>query len=256
MTFFLSKILPLFVYPLGLALSSMLISIVLLWFNRRRSAMVLLLITVAGLWLSATPAFAHFLLSRLEHPFPPVPAMQQSQADAIVLLGGALGESAVQAAGTVEDVNEADDRLFHAARLYKAAKAAKIIVSGGNVTGATPEAERMTASLVALGVPESAIVLETYSRNTQENALYTQTILAEHGAERVLLVTSAFHMRRALMMFRAIGVEAVPAATDYRVHRPTFGIMNWLPDAKALVKTSMVVKEYLGIWVFRFSALR
>jgi uncharacterized SAM-binding protein YcdF (DUF218 family) len=106
--------------------------------------------------------------------------------------------------------------------------------------------------LVELRVPRERILLEEQSRNTRENAVHSADLLKARGFETVLLVTSAFHMRRALAAFRAVGVEAIPAPTDFRRSASKPGVLAWLPDAEALQRSTIGIKEYLGFWVYRW----
>ena len=85
-----------------------------------------------------------------------------------------------------------------------------------------------------------------------ENALYTAEILEAQGMGPVLLVTSALHMPRALATFRAAGVDAIPAATDFEVMPRPRVLLDWLPDAEALAASTRALKEYLGLWVYRY----
>ena len=110
----------------------------------------------------------------------------------------------------------------------------------------------MLRFLADLGVPPEAILLEGRSRNTRENALYTAEILSAEGIDRVLLVTSALHMPRALATFRAAGIDAEPAPTDFEVMPEPAHLMRWLPDAEALSDSTRALKEYVGWWVYRW----
>ena len=102
----------------------------------------------------------------------------------------------------------------------------------------------MKALLLRLGVPDEAIVMETQSRNTAENALYTGEILRERGFARVLLVTSALHMPRAMKLFRARGIDAVPAPTDMRsIYDPARTVLDYLPDAGAMMESGSCLME-------------
>ena len=130
-----------------------------------------------------------------------------------------------------------------------------MLVSGGNKPGdedVVPEAEAMAVVLRALGVPASALRLEGRSRNTRENAQLSLALARQVGAKRVLLVTSALHMPRALAVFQGVfagsGVTMIPAATDAEAlgDEPR-GWAAWLPDAKSLEWSSRSVKEVLGL---------
>ena len=103
----------------------------------------------------------------------------------------------------------------------------------------------MRALLVDLGVPPGRIVLEERSRNTRENAEFTAGLLKEYRVQRVLLVTSALHMRRAVGEFERAGVDVVPAATDH-VQGTVSGVRLWLPDTGALDGAGKAMKEIAG----------
>jgi uncharacterized SAM-binding protein YcdF (DUF218 family) len=98
-----------------------------------------------------------------------------------------------------------------------AGKARFVIASGGALRKGPAETYAMAALLTAWGVPQEAIILETASRNTYENAINSKRLLEAHGLHQVLLVTSALHMPRALALFRALGIDAGPAPTDFEV---------------------------------------
>ena len=120
-------------------------------------------------------------------------------------------------------------------------------------THSGPEADAMLQFLVDLGVPADRVLLEGRSRTTYENARETEQLLAAKGIERVLLVTSALHMRRAEATFRAAGVDVVPAPTDFEVVTERSSTMlDYLPDASALEGSSRAFKEYLGLLVYRW----
>ena len=249
MDYFLSKLLPLFVYPLGLALLLVCLALLAIAENRKRAAIVLLAASVVVLWVASMPKFSSFLRGTLVDGFSPMPVANYPEADAIVVLGGVV--NAPEQAVHEYDLNQRADRLLHARRLYRAGKAPWIIVSGGGGEGRVPEADLMAAVLVELGVPAAAIVREAQSRNTRQNAMLTRAVTERRGFHRILLVTSAFHMKRALATFRAVGIEAIPAPTDFEVDGDEFEILQWLPEAEALYQTTYALKEYIGLLVYR-----
>jgi uncharacterized SAM-binding protein YcdF (DUF218 family) len=174
-------------------------------------------------------------------------------ADAVVVLGG--GIKAVPLDWPYPDLADGADRVWHTARIYQAGKASRVIISGGRLPWLgerIAEAEAMQQFLIDLGVPKDALLLEDQSRSTYENALYTAELLQERDLDRVLLVTSALHMPRALATFRAAGVNAVPAPTDFEVIPEPSHLLRWLPDAGALSASTLALKEYLGLWVYRW----
>ena len=113
-----------------------------------------------------------------------------------------------------------------------------------------PESSVMAELLQQLGVPAAAILQETRSRTTRENRDFSLPILQANGIRRILLVTSALHMPRALALFRATALDVIPAPTDFEIHTPdNTHPLRWLPDAQALADGSRAFKEYLGRWV-------
>ena len=114
------------------------------------------------------------------------------------------------------DFSDAMDRLLHGFRLYRAGKAPLILISGGHVPmfgmGTQTEAEAARSVLEEWGVPESAILVDTRSKNTVENGTFSRDLLASRGIHRALLVTSALHMPRAVAAFRKAGLEVEPFA--------------------------------------------
>lgn len=257
--FFLSKLLPLFIYPLGL--SSLLMGLGLVWLWRRpRRATVAIASALFILFFSSNPIVSSKLVSTLEwryFPLDPVPT-----ADAIVVLGGAT-QPALAPRPWVE-VSERGDRILYGARLYTQKKAPKLILSGGRVIwrggGGPSEADDMKALALAMNVPASAILLEGRSLNTRQNAVNVKQILAAQSIESVLLVTSAMHMPRAIAVFKKLGISVIPAPTDYliptetyeRTNTPLEGqILSLLPDAEAIGQFTRALKEYVGFGVYR-----
>ena len=199
-------------------------------------------------------AFSSYLVASLERRFLPVPIAESPSADAIVVLGGCVG--AADYPRIEVDLTDASDRVLHAARLYRAGKAPIIIATGGAIGwlgSKTPEARSISRLLQEWGVPASAIVIESGSLNTYQNAENTKRLLERRGLKSILLVTSAMHMPRALATFRAAGINAIPSPTDYEViDREELTILDFLPDAEALADTTKAVKEYLGLVVYRW----
>ena len=252
-----SKILTQLAYPLSLSCILILLASVLLWRGRRRPAGLCLLFSLLVLWLPSLPAVSDHLRASLERRYPPVPIEDVPKADVIVVLGGAVEAVIPPRLGI--DLGAAADRVLYAAQLYGAGKVELIIACGGHLPWmreSSAEAPAMAELLRAWGVPDEAILLEMESRNTYENALHSKRLLQTNGLKQVLLVTSALHMPRALALFRASGIDAVPAPTDFEVvDRGDRTLMSWLPDAAALEGSTRAIKEYLGLGVYWIQGL-
>jgi uncharacterized SAM-binding protein YcdF (DUF218 family) len=258
MFLFLSKLLPVFFYPLGLACVLMILTLVLM---KRRSRwrslpiMVALMVLLVGSngWVTS------WLVRSLE--WQNIPTTELPNAEAIVVLGGATKSAFSPRPGV--DLNEDGDRLIYAAQLYREGRAPMVIASGGRIDwlgGGSPEAADMAEILQLLGVPPSAIILEPDALNTHENAVNVQKILVDKGIHRVLLVTSAMHMPRSLAIFQQQKIEAIAAPTNFLVTpqdvaalNTSFGsvLLNFLPDSDRLNQTTKALKEYLGIGIYR-----
>jgi uncharacterized SAM-binding protein YcdF (DUF218 family) len=260
--FFLSKFLPVFVYPLGLVCLLVGTALVLLLLPPRRFLSPRLPLGLLGtavmlLWTSSMPLVAKGLARSLEWQH--LPPREVPAAGAIVVLGG--GTRPWIAPRPWYELNEAGDRILHGARLYRAGKAPLLIVSGGRVAelaeGGNPEAEDMAAIAQLLGVPLGAIIQETASRNTYENALGVQKVLQERQINDILLVTSAFHMPRSLRVFTKLGIKVTPAPADFLAVQPNEAldwsgwILDCLPTAEAQQVTNLILKEYVGLWVYQ-----
>ena len=243
-----TKLLSLLVYPLNQSLILLILAMLLLWFGARRSCGLLLLLAIGWLWASSTAMTADWLMGQLERDYRPRALAVTPEADAIVVLGGATrGDTHMSSLG---DLNQAADRLVHAVALYRAGKAPRIVLSGGSRPGGRPEAQLMQEILEVMGVPARAILTEEASRDTFENASFSQAVLAGKGIKRILLVTSAYHMRRSEALFRASGFEVIPAPTDYqRLVAPPL-VPRWLPTAEDLETTSLAIHEYVGYWAY------
>lgn len=253
MTLYFDKLLTQLAYPLGLSLTLCLLGLLLLAVGRRRWGAGAVAAAVAWLWVWSLPAVSDALCGSLEGRFADRPVAELPTAQAAVVLGGGI-ESA-RPGWVYPNLGPAADRIWQAARLYRAGNVPRLILSGGSQDwlGERPtEAQAMRGLLTDLGVPESALVLEERSRNTRENALYSAERLRSLGIGQVLLVTSALHMPRALAAFRAVGIEALAAPTDFEVMPEPAHPLRWLPDAQALERSTRALKEYLGWAVYRW----
>ena len=129
--------------------------------------------------------------------------------DVAVILGANVLEGGVPSQALVR-------RIEHGIRLFKAGRVGHLLVTGGVVKAPPAEAEMMKRLAVDAGVPEAAITVEGQARNTLENAAYAAEILRDKGWAKIVIVTDRFHMIRALMTFRAFGVEARGSAPPVR----------------------------------------
>jgi len=206
----------------------------------------------AGLvWLAvwSTPVASHALRAALESGAGPRTVQDLPAAAAAVVLGGGMGGPR-SGARPYADMNQAADRVWHAARLHRAGKAPLLVLSGGTTQPEEgPEAANMQALLRDLGVPDTALLLESRSTTTGENARFSAPLLRERGVDTVLLVTSALHMRRARAEFERAGLKVLPAPTDFESLGRQTAARDWLPQTEALDGSARAFKELVGHWL-------
>ena len=257
MFLYLSKLLPLFFYPLGLASVSLIVALVTLR-KRPRIATIAISLSLAILLLCGNAWVAKYMVRSLE--WQNIPSSQIPKAEAIVVLGGGT-KSATWPRPTV-DLGEAGDRIIYAAQLYFQKKAPIIILSAGRIDwrgSGSPESADMATILTSIGVPSEVIIQEPDSLNTYQNAVNVRKILAERQIKKVLLITSAMHNPRALKIFQRQGIDVIPTPTDFLVSQddlqkltntPKSAILNLLPDTDNLHQFTVALKEYLGIFIY------
>ncbi|TAE55006.1 MAG: YdcF family protein [Nostocales cyanobacterium] len=254
---YLSKLLPLFFYPLGLASVCLIVALITLWKYPKIAAIAIsisltLLLVCSNGWVTKN------LVRSLE--WQNLPLKEVPDADAIVVLGGAT-KSAIWPR-TAPDLSESGDRVIYAAQLYRQQKAPIIILSGGRIDwrgGGFAESEDMANILISLGIPKQAIIQESESLNTYQNAVNVKKILDSRNIKKVLLITSAMHTPRAIKIFQRQGIDIIPAPTDFLISKtelqeltstPKAAILNSLPDANNLNQFTAALKEYIGGFVY------
>jgi uncharacterized SAM-binding protein YcdF (DUF218 family) len=160
--------------------------------------------------------------------------------DAVIVLGGAM-DGSPHLVG-VGSYNSNIDRIVVAFEILKSGQAKRAILAGGK-----KEAFVMRDQLLAWGIAEDRLLLESESVNTRENAVFSERIAREAGTKTHLLVTSAYHMLRAEECFRAAGLEVDTLPVDYRTARPR----SVFPRAVHLGETEAALREGWGRVVYR-----
>lgn len=217
--------------------------------GRRRLGGVALAGAGALLLALAVLPMGRLLLAPLEDRFP-APGGLASPVDAIVVLGGAFDPAVIRARGAL-GLNDAGERVLALAQLARRHPEARLVFAGGagslgdEALAALPARE----FLDALGVDPDRVLLETRARNTRENALRTRELLGDVEGP-VLLVTSAWHMPRAVGAFRAAGWSVVPHPVDYRTDGAR-GLVLGFDLRRGLDFAELAVREWLALAVYR-----
>ncbi len=171
--------------------------------------------------------------------------------DVIVLLGGGIIEGVDDFSGKSIPSADVMTRIVDVVRLYDKYRL-PIIVSGGRVGCSESEAIVVRRFLIDLGVKARDIIVEDKSRDTVENALFVKQILLKRGLRKGLLVTSAYHIRRAKYLFEKTGLEIIPYSSGYLCEKDKcLSVFDFLPNAGDLRKSAIAVKETIGI-IFYF----
>ena len=247
--YYINKIIGVVVSPVGLAIIGGLVALLCLRLKRQRLAKWLGWFTVAWLWLWMTPIMTWVVGAPLEREFLAdgrVPTVETfPEADAIVLLGGSMGIDTNH--NSYAEMSAGADRVWQAARLLKAGKAPKVIATGDGAIDTT------LPLLKDFGVAEESVSFLD-AKNTEEEAKGIKELIGRESASKpkVLLVTSAWHMKRARMMFEkyAPEIEVVCAPADFEqtmMAENLFSSKAILPDVNALYLNSVALHEWVGI---------
>ena len=254
--FIVAKLFWIAIQPLALVLVFLIVALLALAIGRRRTATIVLIAAISLFYVAGWTNLGTMLTAGLENRFPAAPDPGSGSVAAIIVLGGGF-EGDVTAARGGYALGQSGDRFAEAAMLARRFPQAKIIISGGDGSlGGGFEADAVIAPrfFTRLGVPRSRLVLETRSRDTFENAVFTKPLiegLEEDGS--VLLVTSAFHMPRAMAVFVKAGMIVTPWPVDFRTPGDTgFRPFDARPDVNLSLIT-LAVREHVGLLAYRLT---
>ena len=248
--FLLKKILAAFLLPPGLFVALLIAAGIWGLYRRQRSSGMLALLLGLLLWgMSLGPVAVHLqkgIQGGMTFP-------NRLQGDVIILLGGGTNENVHDLTGIGAPSDEMMTRLVTAVRLQKLV-GVPIIVSGGAVRVTdTPEAWIVQRFLLDMGVPHSKILIEDRSRDTMENGRYVAEICVGRGFRHSLLVTSAYHMKRSLLIFQRQGLSVTPVPAGLQYDRPVeVTPYGFLPSIAGLTGTAAVLHERLGLLFYRW----
>lgn len=204
-----------------------------------------------SIWLCAISPVADILMKGLESG---LEVSDKVQGDVIILLGGGVVEGVPDYSGVGRPTDSMLARIVTAVRLQRRLRV-PIVVSGGRVLSqGIAEAPVVRRVLVDLGVSDSLVILEPKSRDTHENARYTRDICEKRGFVAPILVTSAFHTKRAILSYRQAGLKVTPFPVGFYTY--TGKVYHWddyLPTHGSLSQTARALKEYLGMVFYRLA---
>jgi uncharacterized SAM-binding protein YcdF (DUF218 family) len=248
--FYFSKIMTAFIMPPGLILAVMILLLFLV--PKKRFPFYLLLCLTLFFYLLSSKFISDTLIYPLENFAAEAGQKHSSEADLIVITGaGSVLQNDVDGIlkNSLNSVTLA--RVFEAVMIHKE-NGLPMLFTGGNVLkgeGAAPEAEGVRTVYKRLGLSETSYILESESRNTYENAIFS----AEKTSHRdIILVSSAFHLKRAALCFEAAGFNVKELrALDYRIDKKKISFIDFLPSMSALQNSYTALHEYWGLLYYR-----
>lgn len=261
MFYYVSKILGVFSFAsnclIALALFGLLVSLLTRF---RRTGRFFTGLAVLALAVFGFTPVGNLVVARLENRFPPANLNAGPELKGIIVLGGSI-ETHVSTQRGQPALTEAAERLTVVPELARRFPKARIVFTGGigllqdQFFDDKPEADAVRTLWAELGVPADRVILEDKSRNTAENATFTRDLLKPEPGDHYLLVTSAFHMPRAMGVFRKAGfsVEAYPV--DYRTGGPQDAVRFFYSMSDGLRQIDLGVRETIGLYGYYWNGL-
>ena len=233
------KILPLIFSPLFFIISLIIFGLII---GSKKISLTGVIILV----ILSMPIVSDKLIAYLESDYELIKPSKVKSADAIVVLSGMV--KTIQTKNGLDyEWGEAADRIFAGIDLFKSNKAPVLILTGGKLPWSigVPEGEYLRNVAIDLGVPKKDILITENVENTDQEAKAIKKILLLDNP-KVILVTSAFHMPRAQLVFEAAGINVIPFPVDFIIGAEKLTFMSFIPSAGSFASTSFFVREMIG----------
>ena len=231
MDFILKKIISFFLMPVSVGLMLCLITLYFLFSSKIRKAKFFLSLTFIWFFLISFVPFSNALIKPLEDTYPRI-GNEINNAQYVLLLGGNFQE-----------------RAYEVLRLYEKIENLKIITSGYGGAKTISDAQESKEKLIELGVKEENIITQPLPKDTRQEAIAVKTIV---GNEPLILVTSAIHMPRAMMLFKNEGVNVIAAPTGFLYNKD----VSFYHLIGSSSNTQKAIHEYLGILYTKFQSFK
>ena len=236
---YLHKILPLIFSPLFFIITLIILGLIL-------GSKKISLTGVAILVIFSMPIISGKLIAYLESDYELIKPSKVESADAVVVLSGMV--KTIQTKNGLDyEWGEAADRIFAGIDLFNSNKAPVLILTGGKVPWSigVPEGEYLRDVAIKLGVPKKDILITENVENTNQEAKAIKKLLLLDNP-KIILVTSAFHMPRAQLVFEAAEINVIPFPVDFRIVAQKITFMSFIPSADSFKETSFFVREMIG----------
>jgi len=244
--FLLKKISGLILSPMTICIVLFVSGLFLLLFTRRqKTGKFTVTLGVVFLMLMSYDALPDRALRALEHKYPPLKEIESiSDVKWVVVLGGGhISDKNLPVASRLS--GESLSRLIEGVIIHKRLPESRMILSGGNIFDPVPESKSMAELAIILGIDKDDIHEEPAGLDTEDQAILIKKIV---GKDKLILVTSAFHMPRSMALFQKEGMQPIPAPAGHRVkHKKTLDPSMFFPDSGRIEKMEFAVHEYLGM---------
>ncbi len=230
------------VMPMGLCWLGLLVLSIVAWHQRNRLLALLMVCLLVLLTAAGNTRIADAIFHRTELPEPTMSASATDPYDVVIVLGGSVKRSP---RGTPE-LGSDGERVVSAAQAWHAGVTKQIICTGVDPTGLQPQAQFAEVILVSLGVPPE-VILQLGGENTTGEMQSLQEHLRDKPAQRIGLITSSFHMRRAMRLANDHGIDVEPIPVAYRVLVDDgFQLRDLVPNGPSAANVAIATKEWIA----------
>jgi uncharacterized SAM-binding protein YcdF (DUF218 family) len=243
---YLNKLLPYLLYPITIIIVLLIWSVIT---KKRLPAVIALIILI----FTSSPIVSHQIVSYVDGKERKKIIEEMSVADSIVVLSGML-KPVMTKQGVASEWDD-PDRFFAGIELIKAGKAKNIIFTGGVMPwqeNTQPEGLVLAKFAENFGVPSSQIIVTKDVQNTSDESKAVREILSKSNTNKIILVTSAFHMSRAANLFEKKGIEVQTFPVDYKAGVGKITSMSFLPSADAFYAFQFALRELIGRAYYSF----
>lgn len=258
MLFLLKKFVSFWLMPLSFCVTAMVVGLLLMWAAKRAKLGRAVLVGALALLMLLSNRFVSRVLVRpLEARYAPIPELRAGApvpeklagCRYVVVLGGGHGREPDAAATNLLAAGSLA-RIVEGVRVLRVLPEAKLVVSGpGDGSGAPTHAEVLARAAESLGISRERITKIEQARDTEEEARATREIV---GSARIALVTSAWHLPRAMALCRSVGLDPVACPTDFTTHLDDGLTLNdFLWDVESLGRSTLGFRERIGyLWIW------
>jgi len=239
MAIYLNKFLPALVSPLAIILYLLAFSLLV---NARWPRVLAMVVTL----VASNPLIGERAIRYLEKDYPPIPLANVPEVDAVIVLGGMIRTVWQPGGATAREMTDRVDRLEAGLALMALEKSDTIVFTRGAVAWSVgePEGDYLRELAIGRGLDPARIRLTGIVENTADEAREVAGMMPD--GQQIALVTSAFHMPRAMQVFQRYGLDIVPVPVDYMAVKSRLKPNDLLPSDDALMKTSLFVREMIG----------